>query len=104
MSRIFLKVKRAMPVDLLATLGFILISTFTPGPNNISSAVMGALHGYRKSLVYFLGISTGFFLVMLLCVWISASFLGILPQLDPVLRYIGALYSLYLAYGILKAT
>src|SRR5437868_5724816 len=102
MSR--LQVNRAMSIDILATLGFILISTFTPGPNNISSAAMGALHGYGKTFKFLLGISVGFFLVMSLCGWISATFLDVLPQFEPVLRYIGAAYTLYLAYGILKAS
>lgn len=93
-----------MSIDLIATVGFILISTFTPGPNNIASAAMGALHGYRKTLNFLMGISAGFFIVMSLCVWISSSFLDILPQFEPVLRYIGAAYALYLAYGLLKAS
>lgn len=93
-----------MSIDILATVGFILISSFTPGPNNIASAAMGALHGYRKTLQFLLGISAGFFLVMSLCVWISSTFLDVLPQFEPVLHYIGAAYALYLAYGILKAS
>lgn len=93
-----------MSIDILATLTFILISTFTPGPNNISSAAMGALYGYRKTLNYLFGITTGFFLVMFGCVWVAGTFLDILPQYEPILRYIGAGYTLYLAFGILKAS
>jgi cysteine/O-acetylserine efflux protein len=93
-----------MSIDPIATLTFILISTFTPGPNNISSAAMGALHGYRKSLNYLFGITVGFFLVMFACAWISTSFVDLLPQFEPYLRYIGVAYTLYLAFGILKAS
>lgn len=93
-----------MSIDIVATLGFITISSFTPGPNNLSSAAMGALHGYRKTFKYLLGISVGFFLVMSLCMWIAASFLDILPQSEMILRNVGAIYTLYLAYGILKAS
>lgn len=93
-----------MSIDFLAALTFILISTFTPGPNNISSAAVAALHGYRKTLKYLLGITVGFFLVMFLCVWVAVSFLNFLPQFEPILRYIGAAYTLYLAFGILKAS
>ncbi|HEX2914149.1 MAG TPA: LysE family transporter [Chloroflexia bacterium] len=92
-----------MSIDILSTLTFICVSTFTPGPNNVSSAVMGALHGYRKTLNYLFGITAGFFLVMFGCVWVSASFLTLLPQYEPVLRYAGAGYILYLAAAILKA-
>ena len=93
-----------MPIDFLATLTFVLISTFTPGPNNVSSAAMGALHGYRKTFKYLLGITVGFFLVMFACAWISTSFVDFVPQVEPYLRYIGAAYALYLAFGILKAS
>lgn len=93
-----------MPTDFVAALGFILISTFTPGPNNVSSAAMGALHGFTKTRQYLLGITAGFFVVMLGCALASASLLNAFPGFETALRYIGAVYMLYLAYGILKAT
>lgn len=93
-----------MSINFLATFTFILISTFTPGPNNISSAATGALHGYRKTLKYLFGISVGFFLVMFACARVSTSFVDFLPQVEPYLGYIGAAYALYLASGILKAS
>ena len=93
-----------MSTDFFAALGFIFISTFTPGPNNISSAAMGALHGFKATWNYLLGITAGFFVVMLVCAVASASILTIFPGLETVLRYAGAVYMLYLAFGILKAS
>jgi cysteine/O-acetylserine efflux protein len=93
-----------MATDLLPTLAFVLVSTFTPGPNNIASAAMGALHGYKNALNFLLGITAGFLLVMFLCAWVSASFLAYFPAFEPALRYVGAAYILYLAFGILKAS
>jgi cysteine/O-acetylserine efflux protein len=93
-----------MSTDFFAALGFILISTFTPGPNNISSAAMGTLHGFKSTWNYLLGIAGGFFIVMLICAVASASLLTIFPGLETILRYVGAVYLLYLAFGILKAT
>lgn len=93
-----------MPADFLATLSFILISTFTPGPNNISSAAMGALHGFKKTLNYLLGITAGFLLVMFICAVASSWVLHLFPGIESLLRYIGAAYTLYLAYGILRAS
>jgi cysteine/O-acetylserine efflux protein len=93
-----------MSTDFFAALGFILISTFTPGPNNISSAAMGALHGFKATRFYLLGITSGFFIVMLVCALASASVLNVFPGLETGLRYIGAVYLLYLAYGMLKAS
>jgi cysteine/O-acetylserine efflux protein len=82
----------------------VLISTFTPGPSNISSASSAALHGYKNTLNYQGGLAAGVFFVMVLSGWISTTLLGIFPALEPVLRYVGAGYILYLALGILKAS
>ena len=41
-----------MNSDLFALMSFVIITTFTPGPNNISSASQGVLFGYRKALPY----------------------------------------------------
>jgi cysteine/O-acetylserine efflux protein len=90
--------------DYLPLISFVLITTFTPGPSNISSASMGVLHGYKNTLNYLLGLAGGFFLVMLLSGWISTTLLSFFPALEPALRYIGAGYIFYLAFAILKAS
>ena len=90
-------------LNLPAILSFVLATTFSPGPNNISSASMGVLHGYRKTLRYLMGIATGFFFVMLLCGWISRTLLDAIPALETMLRIIGAGYILWLAYHSLRA-
>jgi len=85
-------------------LPFILITTFTPGPNNVSSASMGMLYGYRKTLPYILGIVSGFFLVMLLCGFLSRTLLEVLPSFEVILRVVGALYIAWLAYETLRSS
>ena len=90
-------------LDWLPLASYVLITTFTPGPNNISSASMGVVYGYRRTLPYLLGIATGFALVMLLCGWISGSLARILPQIETIMRWVGAAYILYLAYHTLRA-
>lgn len=92
-----------MAIDFLATFSFVCISTFTPGPNNISSAAMGALHGFKRTLPYLLGMVLGSLVMMLVCALAAASVLTLFPGLETGLRYIGAGYTLYLAYGLLKA-
>lgn len=93
-----------MAINLLPLLSFVLISTFSPGPSNISTASLGVLHGYKNTLSYQMGLAAGVFAVMLLTGWISTTLLNIFPALEPALRYIGAGYILYLAFGILKAS
>lgn len=88
----------------IPVLSYILISTFTPGPSNIASASMGVLHGYRNTLKYQLGLAAGVLSIMFLIGWISTALLQILPVLEPVLRYVGAAYILYLAFGLARAS
>src|SRR4026207_876128 len=93
-----------MPIDLFSLLSFVFNSTFTPGPSNIASASMGVLHGYKHTLSYQIGLAAGVFFIMLLSGWGSTALLQIFPALEPALRYIGAGYMLYLAFGILQAS
>ena len=93
-----------MAINLLPVISYVLISSFTPGPSNISSASMAILHGYKNTLKYQWGLAAGVFLLMLLIGWLSTALLNIFPALELILRYIGAGYILYLAFGILKAS
>jgi cysteine/O-acetylserine efflux protein len=93
-----------MPINIIPLITYVLISTFTPGPSNISSASVAVLRGYKNTLNYQGGLAAGVFLVMLVSGWISTTLLGIFPALEPILRYVGAAYILYLAFGILKAS
>src|SRR6185436_575391 len=93
-----------MSINLLPLLSFVLISTFTPGPSNVSSASMGVLHGYKHTLNYQVGLAAGVFLIMFLSGLVSTTLLGIFPAFEPALRYIGAAYILYLAFGIIRAS
>ncbi|MBX3049227.1 MAG: LysE family translocator [Anaerolineales bacterium] len=88
----------------LPTITYALVANFTPGPNNITSAAMGVLYGYRRSLPFLLGCAAGFYLVLLAAALVSATLLTAIPGIEPVLRYVGSLYILYLAYSILKTT
>lgn len=93
-----------MSTSLFSLLSYVLISTFSPGPSNISSASTGVLHGYKNTVNYQVGLAVGVFLVMLLSGGLSTTLLSIFPTLEPILRYVGAGYILYLAFGILKAS
>jgi cysteine/O-acetylserine efflux protein len=91
-------------LNLLPVISYVLISTFTPGPSNISSASMAILHGYKNTLKFQGGLAVGVFLLMFLSGWFSEALLQRFPALEPILHYVGAAYILYLAFGILKAS
>ena len=90
--------------DFIAMASFVTVTTFTPGPNNITSASMGILYGYRRTLKYLSGIAVGFFLIMLLCGLISSTLLRMIPAFEGILRPIGAVYILWLAYHTWRAS
>lgn len=93
-----------MAVNLFPIISYVLISSFTPGPSNISSASMAVIHGYKNTLNYQMGLAAGVLLLMAISGWLSTTLSEIFPVFEPFMRYIGAAYILYLAFGILKAS
>lgn len=93
-----------MPIHFVPLLSYVLISTFTPGPNNITAASLGVVHGYKDTLNYHVGMAAGVWVMMMLAAWVSAALLSTFPAIEPGLRWAGAAYILYLAYSILKAS
>ncbi|MDY0288201.1 MAG: LysE family translocator [Sphaerochaeta sp.] len=89
--------------DVVSLFLFAFATSFSPGPNTISSASMGLSFGYKRSFKYLLGIAVGFFFIMLCCSLLSAIIQQELPRVVPTLSYIGALYIFYLAYHTLRS-
>ncbi len=86
-----------MELPWVALCSFVLVTTFTPGPNNISAMSVGISSGYRQALPFIGGIVLGFFLVMCFCALVSAALLAAFPWLQLVLRIGGSLYIAWLA-------
>jgi len=93
-----------MNIEFFPLISFVLISNFTPGPNNISSTSMGILYGYRRTLEFLAGITVGFFLVMMACAFLSSSLLALLPEAEKYLRWVGAIYIIQLAVSTLRTS
>ncbi|MDM9560393.1 MULTISPECIES: LysE family translocator [Bordetella] len=82
---------------------FALVSSITPGPNNIMLASSGLTFGFRRTIPHMLGVNLGFTLMLVLVgVGLGAAFEQF-PWLYTVLKYAGALYLLYLAWKIALA-
>ena len=88
---------------MIPLVSFVVVTTFTPGPNNISSASMGIIYGYRQTAAYLVGIAFGFFVVMIGCAYLSSAMLTFFPVVERTLRWIGAGYIAWLAVGILRS-
>jgi len=91
-------------IDFGVLIPFVLITTFTPGPNNLSCTSMSINFGIKKTMNYIYGIVTGFFLLLLLCGFFSNLLFTALPSIESIMRWVGAIYILYLAYGTFRAS
>ena len=88
---------------MIPLISFVIITTFTPGPNNISSATMGIIYGYKKTFNYLAGITSGFFVVMIACAYLSQTILEFLPVAKQYLRWIGAGSIIWLAIAVFRS-
>jgi threonine/homoserine/homoserine lactone efflux protein len=90
-----------MPADTLFAFAiFALVTSITPGPNNLMLLASGVNFGFRSSVPHMLGISLGF-LVMVMAVGLGlAEVFNRFPWIHGVLKWVGAIYMLYLAWCI----
>lgn len=79
---------------------FALVSSITPGPNNIMLASSGLTFGFRRTIPHMLGVNLGFTLMLVLVGLGLGTMFQQLPWLYTVLKYAGAMYLLYLAWKI----
>lgn len=87
-------------MDYLSLIVFTVATCGSPGPNNTMVMASGVTYGVRASLSAVLGINTGF-PIMVVAVGLGIG--GLLrhnPAIYEVLRILGALYLIYLAYKI----
>lgn len=88
---------------LYSLLMFTFVYSITPGPNNMLLAASGAAFGYRRSLPHMLGVSLGAALMLVVVGCGLCTVFDHVPQLHSVLRYLGALYLVWLAWCIARS-
>jgi cysteine/O-acetylserine efflux protein len=86
--------------NLYPFLTYVFVTTFTPGPNNILSMSNGLRYGYRRTLGFLAGITSGFLIVMLISGLLNVALVSLVPQIRFWLNLFGAAYMLYLAAHI----
>lgn len=89
--------------NLGAFLSYVFVVSFTPGPNNILSLANGSRDGYKKTLNFILGVSVGFFVVMILCSYFNILLFNLIPKVKIFMGILGAGYMVYLAIKIMKS-
>lgn len=82
---------------------FALVSSITPGPNNIMLLSSGVNFGFRRTIPHMLGICVGFFVLCMATGLGIGAFLQQFPALHLALKVISALYLIYLAIQIARS-
>ena len=79
---------------------FALVTSITPGPNNTMLLASGVNFGFNRTIPHLLGITGGFFVLVVAVGFGLGAVFQSYPLLYTVLRYVGAAYLLYLAWKI----
>src|SRR3990172_350186 len=96
--------KRPNAVEtLLPLIGFVVVSTATPGPNNLMVLASGANWGLARTIPHIVGITIGF-PVMIVAVGLGLGFVfeGY-PIAHQILKYLAFAYLLWLAWRMAGA-
>lgn len=79
---------------------FAIVTTFTPGPNNLMLMTSGANVGFKRTIPHMLGVTLGFGLMLIL---VGVGLMGVFsayPMAHQLLKYASLIYLLYLAVKI----
>lgn len=88
------------PDILIALVTFCVVSTVTPGPNNMMLLSSGATFGFRRTVPHMLGISLGCVIMVLLLGFGLSGLIARVPWLYTVLHIVSTAYLLYLSWRI----
>jgi len=88
---------------LLGLIGFSLVSSVTPGPNNVLLLASGSTFGFRRTARHILGTAAG---IGLMALAVGAG-LGVIvasvPAVGVAMKLVGSAYLLYLAVAIARS-
>jgi threonine/homoserine/homoserine lactone efflux protein len=85
---------------ILGLVVFSLVSSITPGPNNLMLMASGANFGFRRTLPHMLGVALGFTLMVLLVGIGLVKVFDAFPISYQILKVVSVVYLLYLAWKI----
>lgn len=84
-------------MTLLSMTIYAIVSSFTPGPNNIMSLYYSKQTGLRGTVRFCIGVALGFFLLLLVSNFFSSALYHLFPKIQLYMKILGAIYLLYLA-------
>jgi len=83
--------------------GYMLVSSFTPGPGNILALNTTTQFGWQKGKRLIFGICSGYACVQFLCTLAVFGLSTFLTPMLSILRYIGSIYMVWLTVQILRS-
>jgi threonine/homoserine/homoserine lactone efflux protein len=89
-----------MHPELSLLIGISLSLGFTPGPNNAVAAYSGFNFGIRKTLPLILGVGFGYTTLIILINFVLISTFKNYPIIQEIIRVLGTIFLIYLAYKI----
>ncbi|MFJ6266291.1 LysE family transporter [Lysinibacillus xylanilyticus] len=90
-------------MPLFSFLVFVIITSFTPGPNNIMAMTFANKHGLTSTLQFCIGVGVGFFTITGLSSLFNVVLTNIMPMIEFPLTILGVGYMLFLALKILTS-
>ena len=89
-----------MHPEIISICLFWFVTAFTPGPNNIVASYSGFNFGIKKTIPHILGVTLGFTTLIISLIIGLINIFKIYPNIQEVLKYLGTLFLLYLAFKI----
>ena len=89
-----------MHPELLLLVGISFSLGFTPGPNNVVASYSAFNFGVRKTLPIILGTTFGYTVLVILLILALISVFQKYPYLQEIIRILGSIFLIYLAYKI----
>ncbi|MGK0266897.1 MAG: threonine/homoserine/homoserine lactone efflux protein [Maricaulis sp.] len=87
----------------LSFVGFVILMSVTPGPNNLMLMSSSALFGVRATLAHWLGVTVGFNIMLVAAVFGLGELVVRFPLALSVVKFGGALWLAWMAWGFLAA-
>lgn len=88
---------------LSAMLVYMLVTMFTPGPNNLNMMYLAAKTGFRGTRKFLTASALSLLTKCLLCGGLNVALAAFIPALVEYLKWLGAAYMLYLAFVMARS-
>ena len=89
-----------MHPEILSISLFWFVTAYTPGPNNVVASYSGFNFGIRKTIPHIFGVTIGFTSVVFALTIGLVNVFKLFPIIQTILKYLGSLFLIYLAYKI----